>query len=164
MAPWIVIAVAALVGAAMGGVGGFFAGLGVGFAFSLVVGTLYNRAQTRVQREAAAETLRQVGAPPPPYPLDPLDRVCAERIAAMLPNCRVVESQGPYGPQLELMIPTLSREPLAMFSRTWDPDKRRVGTVLMCAGNVEPPVIAVAREHGLEPVGAPGPFTLFTRF
>lgn len=164
MAPWITLAIAAILGTAIGGPGGFVLGLIGGFAFNMVVGTLYNRSQMKAQQGAAAEMLQRAGAPPPPYPLDPQDRVCAQRIAAMLPGAVVKETQGNFGPQLEILVPGISHEPLAVFSRTWDPDRRRVGTLLLCSGNVHAPIIQAAADAGLEIAGDTGPFTMFTRF
>ena len=156
MAPWITLGVTAVLGAVVGGPGGFVVGLLLGLAFNLTVGALYNKARTRAQQNAGAEWLHRAGAPPPPYPLDPRDRVCAQRLASMLPGSVIRETQGNFGPQLELVMPALSQEPLAVFSRTWDPDKRRVGTLLMCSGDVEPPIIQAAAESGLEKVDMPG--------
>jgi hypothetical protein len=164
MAPWIVLALAGILGAAIGGTGGFVLGIIGGVAFNVVVGTLYSRSQLKAQQGAAGERLRRVGAPPPPYPLDPEDHTCAQRIAAMLPGSVVRQTQGNFGPQLEVLVPSLSEEPLAIFSRVWDPDERRVGTLLLCSGNVQAPIIEAAAKSGLKVVGDAGPFTMFTRY
>lgn len=164
MAPWITLGIAAILGAAIGGVWGFLVGLTVGFAFNFAVGEFVNRSSSRAARKAGAEMLQRSGAPPPPYPLDPQDRVCARRIAAMLPGCVIKETQGILGPQLELLLPAASMNPLAVFSRTWDPEKRRVGTLLVCSGNVEAPIIQAAADSELHELNMPGPFTMFSRF
>ncbi len=100
------------------------------------------------------------GAPPLPWPLDARDRSLVDLVAAAFSGAgmpsRVAETTGATGPQLEVVMagaPPQS-DPIAILSRTWDPDHRRLVTMLVFGGNVEGPLEAMVTQSGFERVGS----------
>ena len=110
------------------------------------------------------------GAPALPWPLDGRDRALVDLVAAAFSRAgmpsRVAETKGATGPQLEVVIAVASpqSEPIAILSRTWDPDLRRIVTLLVFGGTVEGRLEAIVTQSGFERLGSSElPFATFVR-
>jgi hypothetical protein len=63
-------------------------------------------------------------------------------------------------------MPHISSEPLAILSRTWDPDVRRIGTLVLFSGNPSRQVLQILEESQFTKFDSTDdpPMSFFTRF
>lgn len=86
----------------------------------------------------------RIGAPPLPWPPREIDREFAKQVAELFDSVGmktvVTESDGPTGTQIEIgMIGAApGDDPLAILTRTWNPDDRRMATMLVFGFDVTP--------------------------
>lgn len=110
------------------------------------------------------------GAPRPPWNPVPADQSIAQRLASLLsqtgPEVVLREADGPFGVTVELNYSEglLTADPLAIISRTWDRDTRKLKTIVTFSCPVTTAMATALSDGGFERLEpSAGPYTVFHR-
>lgn len=165
MVPWIIVGVAALIGAAKGGFLGLVLGAAVGVAANVALGEAYLVWARREQRKLelvggsnarARPNELPPGAAPLPWDVTEEDIQSLRTFSKVLGNggfmTQVITAKGRYGDQLELLpVPTQpNNEPIAILTRLWDPDVMRLTSHLMFAGSPQSDIVHFLESQDFE--------------